>query len=253
MRGFAAQMVDGTPCYTHGSFASRDSLIGPLYLILQEVLEASEPMASDMLHGHQELFTLRNAAFSQPYYTRHDYAHLRRGEVKAFLKTFYNQVAALADRETYTFWEHYFHASPHKTHEEAWFLMQLRWMLYLEESDTLRLLGGIPRAWLADGQRVQVQDMASYFGAVSFSVESDLKQGRMQVAIRCEGRGDGGDTGTGAGGAGAARRPRRVEIRLPHPLGQRTVHASAGRYDAESELVILEPFNGEARFEVRFG
>ena len=45
--------------------------------------------------------------------------HLRRGEVKPFLKAYYNAVASLADRQTYTFWEHYFHASPHKTHEEA--------------------------------------------------------------------------------------------------------------------------------------
>ena len=37
----------------------------------------------------------------------------------AFLKAYYNPFAGLADRETYTFWEHYFHASPHKTHEEA--------------------------------------------------------------------------------------------------------------------------------------
>ena len=38
-----------------------------------------------------------------------------------------------------------------KTHEEGWFLMQTRWMLYLEDGDRLRLLPGIPRRWLAAG------------------------------------------------------------------------------------------------------
>jgi hypothetical protein len=51
--------------------------------------------------------------------------------VKPFLKTYYNPFSALADRETYTFWEHLYKVSVHKTHEEAWFLMETRWMLYL--------------------------------------------------------------------------------------------------------------------------
>ena len=41
-------------------------------------------------------------AYCQPYYLRHDYLHLMRGEVKPFLRIFYNQMAAMQDRETYT-------------------------------------------------------------------------------------------------------------------------------------------------------
>jgi len=124
--------VDGKKCYTHGTFTSRDSLLGPLYLVLQEVLNPNEEVVSFMLNYHNELMTTRNVAFSQPYYSPHPFVHLKRDEVKPFLKAYYNGFSSLADRETYTFWEHYFHASPHKTHEEAWFLMQTRWMLYME-------------------------------------------------------------------------------------------------------------------------
>src|SRR2546427_8828678 len=56
--------------------------------------------------------------------------------------TLFRSVAGLADRQTYTFWEHYFGESPHKTHEEGWFLMQSRWMLYQEHDRTLDLLPG---------------------------------------------------------------------------------------------------------------
>ena len=100
--------------------------------------------------------TRQNFVFSQPYYSRHPYLHLRRGEVKPFLQAWYDTMAAMADRDTYTFTEHFFGASPHKTHEEAWFLMETRWMLYLEEGQTLRLLTGVPRAYLEDGKTVAV-------------------------------------------------------------------------------------------------
>ncbi len=89
------------------------------------------------------------------------------GMVKPFLKTYYNTFSALADRETYTFWEHLYHASPHKTHEEAWFLMETRWMLYMEDGSTLRLLNTIPREWMEDGKTIELNDVQSYFGPLN--------------------------------------------------------------------------------------
>ena len=132
--GALALYAEGGNWFTHGAFGARDSLIGALYLVICRGARARTSSARTfLLKSHQQLFTVRNAGLSQPYYCRHDYIHLLRGEVKAFLKTYYNQFTALQDRETYTFWEHYFHASQHKTHEEGWFLMQTRWMLCLEE------------------------------------------------------------------------------------------------------------------------
>ena len=68
---------------------------------------------------------------------------MRRGEAAAFIKAYYNGFAGLADRETYTFWEHHNLVSPHKTHEEAWFLMQTRWMLWTEDGAELHLFAGL--------------------------------------------------------------------------------------------------------------
>ena len=223
-RGPAALHVDGSPCNTHGTVTGRDSLIGPLYLILQEVVDAREWLGECLLKTHHELFTLRNAGFSQPYYCRHDYAHLRRGEVPAYLKTYYNQFASLADRETYTFWEHFYGASPHKTHEEAWFLMETRWMLWLEDGVTLRLLPAVPRAWLADGKKIELQKVASYFGTFSLTVSSHVATGRIAAEVKFH---------------EPARQPRQVLLRLPHPLGLRAVHCAGGAYDLATETVTL--------------
>jgi len=34
--------------------------------------------------------------------------------------------------------------------------MQTRWMLYLEDGETLKLLSGVPRKWLEDGKSIKV-------------------------------------------------------------------------------------------------
>ena len=200
------------------------------------MLEPDEPGATFLLRSHHELFTRDNAGLSQPYYCRHDYAHIRRGEVNAFLKTYYNQFTALQDRETYTFWEHYFHASQHKTHEEGWFLMQTRWMLYLEAGETLTLLPAIPRAWLADGKVIELSDVASYFGKVSLRVESQLSDGRIRAEITCDG----------------PRKPSAVELRLPHPEGRRASAVAGGEYLPGRESVRIAPWSGRATVELVF-
>lgn len=235
--GPVSLFAEGGKWHTHGAFGSRDSLIGSLYLLLGEVLEPDETGATFLLRTHQELFTVSNAGLSQPYYCRHDLAHLQRGEVKAFLKTYYNQVTALQDRETYSFWEHYFHASQHKTHEEGWFLMQTRWMLWHEVDDTLHLLSAIPRRWMADGQDLALRQVSSYFGPVSLQVESRLDEGMIRAVVECRG----------------ARRPREVRLRLPHPEGRRPDAVAGGIYDASGETVILAPFKGKAEVTLRFG
>jgi hypothetical protein len=233
-RGPLALYAEGGQWFTHGAMVSRDSLLGPIYLIFQEVLDPSEPAASFLLEFHNDLMTTRNTAFSQPYYSRHPVAHLRRGEVKPFLKAYYNTVASLADRETYSFWEHYFHASPHKTHEEAWFLMDTRWMLFMERGPGLELLAGIPRAWLEDGKRIELVNVATYFGPLSLQVVANGK--RIQATVTCQ----------------TERMPRYIELRLPHPSGRTAIAAKGGRYDAHTERVRIQPFDGRAQVVLEF-
>ncbi|MCX6623125.1 MAG: hypothetical protein NTY38_19070, partial [Acidobacteria bacterium] len=222
--------------YTHGSMVSRDSLLGPLYLVFQEVVDPDEPVAGDLLNFHSDLMTENNAAFSQPYYSRHPIVHLRRGEVNAFLKAYYNTVAALADRETYTFWEHYFHASPHKTHEEAWFLMETRWMLYQERGDSLWLMPGIPRAYLEPGKTIELNHVASYFGPLTVRIHADESGRTVSAQIECS----------------AARKPKSVVLRLPDPLHRRPVQVTGGAYDAATERVTIREFSGKAEVIARY-
>ncbi len=108
----AFMLLDDHPVHTHGSFVSRDSLIGPSYLIFLGVIDADEPEARRLMQYQSGILYNRNCAFSQPYYSPHAWYHLKRGEVKAFLKTYYNTFSALSDRDTYSFWEHFYHCTP---------------------------------------------------------------------------------------------------------------------------------------------
>lgn len=228
--------ADGENCFTHGGFPLRCSLIGANWLIMQEVLDPNEQASDFIQKTNQYPLTRENAALSQPYYSRHDFAHIKRGESKAFLKTYYNQFAAHQDRETYTFWEHYWHCSEHKTHEEGWFLMQTRWMLYLEEGDTLSLLKAIPRRWLEDGKQIVLDGVKSYFGPIGFKVESDLKNNIIKAEIKLE----------------SGRLPAKVAIRLPHPEGLKAVSCENGSYDPVPETVTIDGFKGRKTVVLKF-
>ena len=227
--------ADGGNWFSHGVFACRGVTTGPLWLIIGEVLSPGEPGSHFLLKHNQFPVTMDNAALSQPYYSRHDFAHIKRGEVKAFLKCYYNQLTALMDRETYTFWEHYFEAGQHKTHEEAWFLMQTRWMLYLEDGDALDLFLAVPRNWLEDGKKIEVKNAASYFGKVSFGAFSQLKEKNLITAFfECKG----------------VKKPSAVRIRIPHPQGQRPVNVQGGSYFAKTETVMVNNFKGSCRVKL---
>ncbi len=222
--------------FSHGTVTAPDVLLGPLYLVFCEVLAPDEQESLMMLNYHSELFYQRNSAFSQPYYSRHNWVQLKLGLVKPFLKTYYNTFSALADRETYTFWEHLFQVSAHKTHEEAWFLMETRWMLYLEEGQTLKLLAGIPRKWLEDGKQITLKNVVSYFGPVSLQVTSNTKAGTIEALISCN----------------SEFKPREVIIRLPHPDGKKPVRVTGGVYNAATESIVIQDFKGAAAVKAEY-
>ena len=236
-RGPLSVNGEGGKWLTHGSVAARDSLLGPLYLVFQEVVRPDEAAADFMLNYHHELMCTRNVALSQPYYSIHPWVHLKRGEVKPFLKAYYNGFAGLADRETYTFWEHFWHASPHKTHEEGWFLMQTRWMLFMEDGEErLNLLPGIPSKWLENGNVIELNGIATYFGAVSLRVESNLEQGKIVATVVFH----------------SDRKPSLVSIRLPHPEGAVPSRTIGGSYSSSQQSVLIERFDGNAEITLWF-
>ena len=231
--------ADGGSVYTHGGFTTRD-FIGANYLILQGVVDADELAGKEILTYFTEFLTLNNVCFSQPYYSPHPYGQLLCGDVKLFLQEFYCGFAGLADREIYTFWEHFWHCTSHKLHEEAWFLMRCRWMLALEEygKGTLRLMAGVPRAWLENGKQISVKHIKTYYGDVSFTVDSQVQAGVIHVTVEIDSTG--------------FPQPDTIVVRIPHPEGLKAKWVTAGTYDSETETVILKSCTKNIQFKIAF-
>ncbi|MBD2757634.1 glucosidase family protein [Spirosoma validum] len=222
--------------WSHGTFTAPDGMLGPMHLVFCEVIDPHEPAAKTLLNYHSELFYQENSAFSQPYYSRHNWMQAKLGMTKPFLSTYYNTFAAHADRDTYTFWEHLFKVSPHKTHEEAWFLMETRWMLYLEDGPTLRLFNTIPRKWLDQGNKLTLSNVRSYFGPITANVLSEVEKGYITATVSCP------DT----------RKPNEVLIRIPHPAGKKPVNVTGGIYNEQTETVSIKPFSGQAEIRLEY-
>ena len=203
-RGPVSLLTDDQPWWTHGAFSCRDSLIGPLYLLLQEVLDPDEHAAEWMLQYSADLFHVRNVALSQPYYSEHALftppprrsEGLPRGVLQRLLGSGGPRdllvLGALPPRQ------------PPQDPRGG----------LVPDADPVDAVPGAgrgaaaapghSRAWLEDGQRIAIRQAASYFGPFSLEVVSEVEQGRIPREVTCD----------------AERKPKTVTIRLPHPDGQ---------------------------------
>lgn len=114
--------------------------------------------------------------------------------------------------------------------------MQTRWMLLMEQGQTLKLLSGIPRSWMINGKGIKLDKVASYFGPISLKVKSKLNQGRIEAMIECS----------------SDRQPKIVELRLPHPQGKKATKVKGGTYDAKTETIRIKPFKNKAEVILEF-
>lgn len=128
---------------------------------------------------------------------------LRSGQIEDFLLGFYSKLAFGMSRYLYVASE----GSPfigYNTHDGGYVgadysfpnsaanadtLLMFRNMLALEElkddveTGTLYLMRAAPRAWFEQGKRIEVSELPTYFGNVSFSVDSKVSQGKITATI----------------------------------------------------------------------
>ena len=86
---------------------------------------------------------------------------------------------------------------------QANLLWLMRTMLLREEGERLILAGSCPRAWLADGSRIAVRGLPTFFGSVTYDLTSHTSQGRIAGALLLD----------------LHHRPAAISLRLRHPDG----------------------------------
>ena len=167
----------------------------PIHLLLRDVFGADEPEANWILDDWEDNLTMsvplginvhgwvderywfsRGGMLFQPTQSPAP-VYLRRNEVPAAIRSAYNSFVATYYPDLNTLAEEY-HEWGHtawqvmKTFEEARLSEQFRGMLVREDGDALWLAAGVPRRWLAPGEKIELHDAPTYFGPVSYRLEA---------------------------------------------------------------------------------
>jgi hypothetical protein len=181
--------------------ASWYSLCSPIYMVEMGLFGAADLKAS-WVNGTIEKYvmtsglpTLDYPGYVDPHYVYNQaLSQLLRGEVEKFLWTFYSVFAYGQSRTTYATLECNDIATgssgdawdslrmPHM-HSGSRVMALLRIALLLEDGDSLQLLAGTPRGWLAPGLTVEVRKAPTLFGEVDVRCESRAAANEIVAAV----------------------------------------------------------------------
>jgi hypothetical protein len=192
--------------------------------------------------NEQDWFNLGGFSKVQPYYTRNCEIYALRDDVKPFIRSYFNTIAAMLNPEVLTLWEHFHHSGAwDKTHETGYFLHETRTMLLTERGEELWLAPFITSNWLKNGQTLTVSNAPTRFGPVSYAIQSHLAEGWIRATIQPPVR----------------QAPSRIVLRLRNPDGSpiRSVRVNGKQhsdFDKSAGLVRLKPTRQALDLEVRF-
>jgi len=173
--------------------------------------------------------------------------YLLRDEIPHFLRAYFNAFAVSYFPDTRMMTEHAlpnmgdFRGDHYKTSDEANSTYWLRMMFVHERGDDLWVGAAIPRYWLADGQRIGIENAATYFGPMTLSFESHTAEDRITLLLDPPRRNP----------------PNRIIARFRHPEGKRMARCEVNgapftEFDPGKEYVVLpsfsEPMNVVARY-----
>ena len=206
---------------------------GPLHLARLAAIDPRGWLTSAMLHDHEDnLFLNQWGMANEPVYNMAATAYLYRDEPEAAIRAFYSMMACAFSHGQLTPLEHRWawgqYYMPPST-DGAWFELYRNMLLNeLAGDDTLFIGQAVPRAWLADGNRIKVTAAPTYFGPVNLQFESAAAKGSISVTVEFA----------------SDRRPKTLRIRLRHPenkpLRSVTVNgAEWNQFDPAKEWVLI--------------
>jgi hypothetical protein len=131
-------------------------------LVFQEVIDPLEPAADRLLDYHADNYYLRNAAFSQLYYSRH--------------------------------------------------------------------------AWLAECNRIELENISTYFGSATLRVISHADEGLMEAEVTLPDNGN----------------LKAITICLPHPQGKKMQRVSGAECRIADDALVIEKFSNNLRLRIEY-
>ena len=178
---------------------------GATHLLRLDALNPAGPLADSLLHDHEDNLFLRGWGMAnEPVYNQQATAYLYRDDAKAAIRAFYSMMACAFSHSVFEpvehrwSWGQYF--GPPST-DGAWFELYRNMLIRELDDNSLLLLQAAPRKWLADGKGIQVDRAPTYYGKISFKLQSQAAAGSITTEIEMPDR----------------ARPGSLRLRLRHP------------------------------------
>lgn len=218
---------------------------GATHLLRLKATPAQGLIADSLLNDHEDnLFLHGWGLANEPVYDQQATAYLFRDDVKAAIRTFYSMMAGGFSQGVYEPVEHrwrwgqYF--GPPST-DGAWFELYRNMLVRESDDHTLVLMQAAPREWLQDGKRISVRRAPTWFGDVSYQVQSSAASGSISAAVELHPR-----------QAGTC-----LLLRIRHPEGKpmRLVSLNGKPwkdFDAQKEWVRIPEAAGKYEVVVRY-
>ena len=215
---------------------------GAVHLLRLKALPARGVLGDALVNDHEDnLFYKGWGIANEPVYNQHATAYLLRDEPEAAVRAFYSYMASAFSHSVFEpvehRWTHGQYFGPPST-DGAWFELY-RNMLVLERDDDVLVIGeATPRAWLRDGQKIELERVPTYYGPVSATFDSRAQAGEIKADVLLSER----------------QRPNALHVRFRHPDSKRmqsvTVNGRAWTdFDAAGEWVRL-PAPAEDRYAI---
>ncbi len=179
---------------------------------------------------------------AQPYYGRYPELCAKRDDVKAFVRSYFNQLAPMYNREDLSFYENPGASVWNKTHETGHFLQQTHLMFLTARDNDLWLAPFVTNNWMKDGMVVEIKDAPSFFGKTGYRIESHVNSGYIEANVYPPDR----------------KTPERIVIRLRHPDGNQMKKVFVdGKnhkdFDPIKEIVRIKPTNKPITIKAEYG
>jgi hypothetical protein len=187
--------------------ADRDTLCGTVLLLILGVFEPNEPIADWILNDWEDNETLSSGMGMNIHGMTDDRfwfsqggmvfqanlinpipVYLKRHEASAAIRNLYNDFVSCLYPDASQFTEEYHqwtHGSGpfYKSPDEARFVNRVRDTLVLEDGETLWLAPGAPRRWISSAAGIQVKNLATFFGPLSYTLHAGRRPKTVEAHV----------------------------------------------------------------------
>jgi hypothetical protein len=163
---------------------------GATHLLRLQALSSRGILAESLLNDQEDnLFLHGWGLANEPVYNQQATAYLLQDDVKATIRAFYSLMAGgfshgpLEPVEHRWRWGQYF--GPPST-DGAWFELYRNMLIREVDDHTLLLAQATPRAWLEDGKHITVKRAPTWFGDLSFDIQSAAKNDKVKATVNLD-------------------------------------------------------------------